>query len=79
MCNVEEISTVQTLFEVAKSQNMVDTKLGKNVRIRISKVFLSQGRRRRGQVVEKVSSYTLDANKNHARMHAHLLRGQHGV
>ena len=67
MCDIEEIRAVQALFEVAKAQKMVETLWGKNVRI--SKVIPSKGRRRRGQVVEEVSSYTLDANKSYAMKH----------
>ena len=58
---------MQILLEVAKERKMVETLRGKNVRV--SKVVPTQGRRRRGQVAEEVSAYTLNASKSFAIRH----------
>ena len=55
---------MQTLFEVTKERNMVEALWGKNARV--SKDVPTQGKRRRGQVAEEVSAYTLNANKSFA-------------
>ena len=67
VCDVDQVSKVQALFEMAKAQKMSETLWGKDVRI--SKVIPPQGRRRRDQVVEEISSYTLYANKSYAMKH----------
>ena len=61
MYDVDQVSTVQALFEVAKAQKMGETMWGKNVRIR--NVMAFQGRREGGQVVEEIIAYTLDSEQ----------------